>query len=145
MESYGNRTDLVCYAYAFGTGAGRGVSRNYCDRSNMGLVGCEGGICYRRETYKMQRKYKVEGGCCEAGEECDGMTCGEPFCNTEKDNDADPNQVPWGWIGVIITFVTLAVGRGCASFWKERRLVAEYNRKAKERRGGGTEMVKEKG
>jgi hypothetical protein len=55
----------------------------------MDVVACPPtGSCYRREEYRMQRKYEVFGGCCEGGE-CGGEVCGEVFCNTMKDDDTN--------------------------------------------------------
>merc|ERR1711968_204592 len=69
-----NQTEIVCYTYNWGT-TGRGVAASKCYYPGMGSTKCSSGKCYRKERYKMQRKYEVKAGCCTAGEECVGKVC----------------------------------------------------------------------
>ncbi|GMH48832.1 hypothetical protein TrRE_jg8676, partial [Triparma retinervis] len=98
-----NSSGLYCYSYHFGS-AGRGVPSGHCNYELMDVVACPPtGSCYRREEYRMQRKYEVFGGCCDGGE-CGGEVCGEVFCNTMKDDDTNHGANARWWM------ITLLVG-----------------------------------
>eukprot|EP00520_Triparma_pacifica_P003000 CAMPEP_0118634932 /NCGR_PEP_ID=MMETSP0785-20121206/1809_1 /TAXON_ID=91992 /ORGANISM="Bolidomonas pacifica, Strain CCMP 1866" /LENGTH=102 /DNA_ID=CAMNT_0006525937 /DNA_START=270 /DNA_END=575 /DNA_ORIENTATION=- len=97
----------------------------------MGTTVCNTGKCYRKEEYRMQRKYEVTGGCCADPGNCDGNTCTSPYCNTEKNNDSDPNKTPWGWIIAIIVVVTLCTINKCMKEREMWKLEAAYNKAKK--------------